>query len=77
MMREELERQQKKVEACMNKAIVERINVDENDSNFIYHVPACYVNWEQPSSIKNWKSTEQKIIMVIEGPYIYIRPFCV
>ena len=36
----------------MNKAIVKRKKIDEHDGNFIYDVPACYVNWEPPSSIK-------------------------
>ena len=53
MMREESEAQQKKVEGYMNKAIVKRKKIDENDGNFIYDVPACYVNWEPPSPIKN------------------------
>ena len=52
-MREESEAQPKKVEGYMNKAIVKRKKIDENDGNFIYDVPACYVNWEPPSSIKN------------------------
>ena len=52
MMREESEAQQQKVEDYMNKAIGKRKNY-EYDGDFIYHVPACYINWELPSSIEH------------------------
>ena len=51
-MREESEFQQKKVDGYMNKTIVNRNTVDENDGNFIYNPPPCYANWT-PSSFEN------------------------
>ena len=52
-MRAESEIQQKKVQDHMDRSVVKKNKIDENDGNFIYELPPCYAGWVPPSLIEN------------------------
>ena len=51
-MRAESEIQQKKVQDHMDRSVVKKNKIDENDGNFIYELPPCYAGWIPPSLIE-------------------------